>query len=44
MAVAVLFVSDDLGTMEPALLYLLSYCCFIGSGKNAVDGAKNVAF
>jgi putative oxidoreductase len=41
MAVAafIVHINDDLGTMEPALLYLLSYCALflLGSGKYSVD-------
>ncbi|RDI58111.1 DoxX family protein [Flavobacterium glaciei] len=41
MAVAafIVHIADDLGSMEPALLYLLSYCALflLGSGKYSID-------
>lgn len=39
VAVFIVHINDDLGTMESALLYLLSYCALflLGSGKYSVD-------
>ena len=41
VAVFVVHINDALGTMEPALLYLLSYCALflLGSGTFSIDAA-----
>lgn len=39
VAVFIIHINDSLGTMEPALMYLLSYCALflLGSGRFSVD-------
>lgn len=39
VAVFIVHINDDLKTMEPGLMYLLSYCALflLGSGKYSVD-------
>lgn len=39
VAVFIIHINDSLGTMEPALMYLLSYCALflLGSGNFSID-------
>lgn len=39
VAVFIVHINDDLGTMEPGLMYLLSYCALflLGSGTYSID-------